>query len=164
MPWRLVKDRAQHSLDAMFRKALDAAEPGNTVACFWPEPGIDLVKHSQRRGILTIRVMINTACATSKLILDRAYAELSLPPTHPITDSRILAETEELRLYDYILSPDCVVDRSLRDIGIPEERIVKITTGWDSEFFGYTECASAQQKKGRPQVLFVGEVGIRRLY
>lgn len=148
----------------MFRKALDAAEPGNTVACFWPEPGIDLVKHSQRRGILTIRVMINTACATSKLILDRAYAELSLPPTHPITDSRILAETEELRLYDYILSPDCVVDRSLRDIGIPEERIVKITTGWDSEFFGYTECASAQQKKGRPQVLFVGEVGIRRLY
>ena len=164
LPWRLVKDRAQRSLNAEFRKALDAAEPDNTVAYFYPAspPEIDLVRHSVRRGILTVRVMINTACATSGPILDRAYAALSLPPTHPVTRERIAAEIEELRLYDFILSPDDPVDKSLLDIGIPEERIVKITTGWDSEFFGQTEYASAPANGGRPQVLFVGEVGIRK--
>lgn len=166
LPWRLVEDRARRSLNAKFRKALDAADPGNTIAYFYPAfpPEIDLLQHSRRRGILTVRVMINTPCATSGPILDRAYAALALPPTHQITRDRIASENEELRMYDFILSPDYVVDKSLLDIGIPEERIVKITTGWDSEFFGHTESeyASAPENDGRPKVLFVGEVGIRK--
>ena len=159
LPWKLVADRAMSRLDADFERAPDAADPGSTIAYFWPDPPVELVDKARRRGILTVREMINTACATSGPILDEAYSRLALPPTHPVTAEKIAVETRELCSYDFYFASNPEVEASLRALGVDPGRILRTTFGWTPSRF---PASSGAPRPARPRLLFVGTLSVRK--
>jgi glycosyltransferase involved in cell wall biosynthesis len=160
VPWRFVSAIARSRLDAQFLTALGVADPNNTVAYFWPDPPAYLVRYARTRGIPTVREMINTACATSGPILDAAYARLSLLPAHSVSPEKIMQETNELALYDYVFASNPEVEDSLGRLGIPRSRILSTSFGWKPGRFERASAPSPHHQGVR--AIFVGTIGVRK--
>lgn len=158
LPWRLISKLGTSSLDHRFAKAIEAAEPKTSIAYFWPDPPASLVSRARKRGILTVREMINTFRGTAKSILDKAYAAQELPPTHTITDESVERERQELALYDYVFASNAKVEESLIEAGVKPERIVPTGFGWTPERF----ASAVASPRTRLTVLFVGTVSVRK--
>ncbi|WP_156374167.1 glycosyltransferase [Cellulomonas sp. Leaf334] len=159
LPWRHVEAPALRLLDGQFRRAVGAADPRTTVAHFWPGSPASAVEAARDRGIVTVREMINSACATSGPILDAAYARLGLPPTHGVTRDVIEGETAELRLYDYYFASNPEVERSLLALDVRPEQILRTSFGWVPERFDLD--APVDRSPGF-RAVFVGRIGVRK--
>ena len=155
LPWRLVNGRGHDSLVRAYRKAIDAADPATTIAYFWPEPPLELIQHAKRRGLLLVREMINCCRASAKRILDQAYAELGLEPSHGITDELVKAELEELPAYDYFFASRQVV-ATLNESGVSSDRVIATSFGWSPERYSAVPVVRSQKFSA----LFVGKVCI----
>lgn len=160
VPWRMVEARAMRRLNQQFHKALLAADPERTVAYFWPDPPIQLVKAARDHDLPVVREMINSACATSRPILDGAYERLGLPANHTVTDDKIQRENEELALCDFVFASNPEVESSLREAGVGESRILATSFGWRPERFKSLQAAPPLRDGVR--VLFVGSVSVRK--
>ncbi|NMR21343.1 glycosyltransferase family 4 protein [Cellulomonas fimi] len=159
LPWRLVKAAAVPRLEAGFRAALADTDPETTVAHFWPGTPSRLVAEALDRGIVTVREMINSPCATAGPILDAAYARLGLPATHGLSASVIEGETEELKLYDYFFASNPEVERSLLALGVGPHQILATTFGWRPDRF--TDQPPIARTDGF-RAVFVGRIGVRK--
>lgn len=157
-PWSIVSRFGSSSLNECFSRAIDSAKPEQSIAYFWPDPPASLVSRARKRGILTIREMINTFRGTAKSILDKAYAAQGLAPTHTITEESVERERQELALYDYVFASNALVEGSLIEAGVKPERIVPTSFGWTPERF----ASAAASPKTRLTVLFVGTVSVRK--
>jgi glycosyltransferase involved in cell wall biosynthesis len=160
VPWSAVSGIGIRRLDRQFIRRLRQLDPANTVVDVWPGWPSPIIGEARRLGFTIVRTMINSACALSKDILDQAYRNHALAPTHGVTDRLVQAETEELRQYDYIFSPSVEVDRSLAMIGIPDARVIHSSFGWNPARFAASE--PAEKAEGRLRFLFVGSVGVRK--
>lgn len=160
VPYRYVENQAVRRLDRKFYKAILAANPDRTVAYFWPDSPIELVRAARDRGIPTVREMINSPCAVSGPILDRAYERLGLAAEHAVTEEKIQHESAELPLYDFLFASNPEVESSLLQIGIDGSRILASSFGWRPERFNSLEADSRLRDGIR--VLFVGRVGVRK--
>lgn len=159
LPWRYVEVAALRRLETGFRAALADADPDTTVAHFWPGTPSRLVTAARERGIVTVREMINSACATSGPILDEAYARLGLPATHMVSPAVIEGETKELGLYDYFFASNPEVERSLLALGVEARQILPTTFGWRPDrFAGQRPIAPAEGFRA----VFVGRIGVRK--
>ena len=58
-PFGLIERHARASLDRDFSGAIDRA-PEGSVAWFWPNAPVELVRRARERGIVTVREMINS--------------------------------------------------------------------------------------------------------
>ncbi len=134
VPWRFVSDLGMDRLDAGFRKSLSEMEPG--VAYFWPTASPELVEYAKARSWIAVREMTNRTLEAAKATLDHAFALAGEDRPHHISQERVEDELGALRQYDFIFSSNEDVDISLRDAGIPEERILRTTFGWAEERFG----------------------------
>ncbi|MFV0458016.1 MAG: glycosyltransferase [Actinomycetales bacterium] len=159
LPWRFVARRALRRLDADFARALRSCDPATTIAYFWPDPPPDLVTAANVRGVLTVREMINTACATAGPILDAAYAQAGLPPDHPVTPQKISQEVDELGRHDYFFASNPEVERSLQALGIDRSHILRTTFGWSAQRLG---PATAQRRSERTRFICLGSLGVRK--
>lgn len=109
LPHRLTRQFSVRRLHASYLGDLEAGQ----IAYLWPStpPGVfEIVKEM---GLPIVCEAINTRMADAKPILDAAYEELGLPPTHKITDARIAQEESILAMADYIFSPSPATDQSL---------------------------------------------------
>lgn len=160
LPWQLVGPHSQKSLNDLFRRQIVMADPGRSVAYFWPGTPVALVKEARRTGILTIRQMINTFQGTAKTALDRAYRNLSLPSGCSISQEDVDLEIDELALYDYVFAANPEVEHSLYEAGVAPERIVPTSFGWSPSRFA---SARSDPDHKRPlRFLFVGLVSVRK--
>lgn len=159
-PWNAIRGLGIKALDRAFIRRLREADPDRTIVDVWPGWPSPIIPEAKRLGFTIVRNMINSACALSKDILDEAYRHNGLAPTHDVTDRLVAAETEELRQYDYIFSPSAEVDRSLAMIGIPDDRVLRSSFGWNPARFAASE--PAEKPEGRLRFLFVGSVGVRK--
>lgn len=159
-PWKMVRALGIEELNRRFLRQLEKRDPASTVVIIWPGWPIPPLERIKKLGFTLVREMINCSCAVSKPILDAAYARQGLPADHNVSAELVEAETEELQLYDYIFSGNAEVDRSLLCLGIPEERILKTTFGWDSSRFA--ACLPEPKADHRLRFLFVGWVGVRK--
>jgi glycosyltransferase involved in cell wall biosynthesis len=159
IPYRYAVPIVRPAVDFLFKRALAAAEPQNTIAYFWPSPPLKLVRYARARGLLTVHEMINTFTGTAKLILDDAYARLGLQPEHKITNATVNHEREELSLYDYIVSPNPRVEMSLIEAGVNSTRILRSSYGWSPSSFA-SSVADVNRKGFR--ALFIGSIGVRK--
>ncbi|WP_375422891.1 glycosyltransferase [uncultured Friedmanniella sp.] len=159
VPWSLVAERAEKQLVLDFRRALGTADPRNSVAYFWPDPPVALVQAARERGIPTVREMINTARAYSGPILDGAYGRLGLGPTDAAEPEKVVAETEELRLYDRYFASNPEVEKSLVGLGVRPEQILSTTFGWTP-----SKLTPPHHVRVAPclRFLFVGSVSVRK--
>lgn len=159
LPWNVVRPRAERQLASAFKAQLDRSDPGSTIAYLWPGTPPEIVEHARRRGILTVREMINCCMATAKPILDRAYRRAGLPPEHYISDSAAEGEKAELALYDYVTAPGQCVEDSLREAGVDRWRIVLTSFGWErARFVGQ----AALESDTAFRALFVGTACVRK--
>ena len=160
MPWRYAPAHAQRCLDEDFARALETANPTETVAYFWPDPPVELVQIARDRGIPTVREMINTACATSGPILDEAFTRLGLPPNHSINPDKILTETRELRAHDYFFASNPEVERSLLELGFAPDQILTTSFGWSPDRF--PNLGRPSRLRSGLRFLFVGTLNVRK--
>lgn len=161
VPWKLVSGPAMRRLDRNFRRALEKADPNVTLAYFYPDPPVGLVELAHSRGIITVRELVNTACAAAGPILDRAYARLGLEPTHTVTQEKIDTETRELQAYDYFFAPNAEVEKSLSAMGFRPEQILPTSFGWNAERFRNKQ-RSGPMGAGGARFLFVGTLNVRK--
>jgi glycosyltransferase involved in cell wall biosynthesis len=162
LPWRYAGPAASASLAHRFMRLLDEADPTRTIAYCWPGVPTEVIRHARRRGILTVREMINTFQGGAKRILDRAYERLGLPPTHTISAASVEQERRELMLYDYVCASNGPCEDSLREAGIPPERIVPTSFGWSPERYPAAPAVPAPGGLGPARFLFAGIIGVRK--
>jgi glycosyltransferase involved in cell wall biosynthesis len=112
-----------------YRRSLATAD----VAWIWPDVSPRTYQAARDAGAVVVGERVNTHRLTSRRILEAAYRRLGLPPTHGITDRAALEETRKLLLCDWVFAPSPLVARSLEEAGIPAERILPTSYGWDPE-------------------------------
>jgi glycosyltransferase involved in cell wall biosynthesis len=159
IPYRCALPILKPALNYSFRRALAAADPSNTIVYFWPSPPASLVHYARKRGFVTVREMINTSAESAKAILDEAYDRVGLRADHGITDDFVKSEREELQLYDYIFSPNPMVEKSLVKTGVSPAKILRSTYGWSPSRFA--ESVGEKDRKGF-RALFVGTICVRK--
>lgn len=161
LPYRYFSGTAHRLLDCQFRHALKQANPRDTIVYFWPSPPQELIRYATARGFLTVGEMINNCSETSKRILDEAYDRLGLQPPDQrrITEKRIENQRKELRLYDYIMSCNPHIDKSLLENGIDRAKIIRSSFGWSPD-----KLALSNRDEGRKgfRALFIGGDTVRK--
>jgi len=157
-PWKIISSQGKTSLNAYYRNLVDNCDPENTIAYFWPDPPIELVEHTVERGILSVREMTNCFRGSAKRILDDAYHQLGLEPTHGITEYSVEIEKEELSKYDFILASS-QVEPTLTEAGIDQNKILPTAFGWSPS--GY-KARNRRNSADTTKALFVGTVGVRK--
>lgn len=161
LPFRLIAQASRFRINQKFRQAIDAAQAG-TIAYFWPVSPVDLVRYAKQKGLVCVREMINSPLATAKPILDDAYRNAGLEPSHGITQAMVARETSELALYDYVFSSNAQVDAALRAIGIAEERILASSFGWTEARFPRFEGPASSGEETGFRAVFVGLMNVRK--
>jgi len=160
LPWKYLREFAGAWTERSFRRAIMLADPGTTILTFWPDPSLNLLRFARERGFLIVREMINSACDMSRSILEAAYARQGLPPVHHVTQAKVARENEELGLYDFIVAPSSEVERSLIELGIATDRILRSSFGWHPDRFN--ESLPEPRTDDRLRFLFVGSIGVRK--
>ena len=161
LPYRYASRIALRLLNRQFRRALRMANPRDTIVYFWPSPTPQLISYATARGFLTVGEMINNCSGTTKVILDEAYNRLGLPnPEHRrITEQRIADQRRELALYDYIMSCNPRIERSLIENGIDPLKIVRSSFGWSPERLAQS---TGEANRKRLRALFIGGDTVRK--
>ena len=159
IPYRYASPVVTRALKFRFLRELASADPRNTIVYFWPTPPLSLINQARRRGFVTVRDMINTSAPSAKAILDEAYHRIGLVPTHHITSSFVDDEHEELNSYDYIFSPNPMVENSLLDMGIDRTKILRSTFGWSPARY---DTNTSRKPRDSFRALFVGSICVRK--
>lgn len=134
-------------------------QPGD-VAYLWPGVPVKTYEAVKARGHVLVMERINTHRATARPILEHAYARVGLPPQHNITDADLEEERAKLALCDYVFCPSPLVAKSVLDDGVPPERVLESSYGWDPSRFSGTH--RALEPVDGLTVLFVGTICIRK--
>lgn len=155
LPYRWTRAAAQSRLERMF---LDTVRPGD-VAYLWPAASLEIHRILHERGIPVILEGINTRMASAKRILDAAYADFGIAPTHSITEARIAEEEEKYRYAQAIFAPNRHVEIALQ--GSP------LANGYIPTSYGVdTSLGSADRETydvGRPLTyMFCGYACVRK--
>ena len=109
LPYSTVRSRAAARIERLF---LEAIVPEN-IAFLWPTASLDMHRALHELGIPIVLEGINTRMLTAKQILDTAYADMGLPPSHGITEERIAEEEAKYDLATAIFAPNAEVEHAL---------------------------------------------------
>lgn len=124
----------------------------------WSSATLEAIPVARSRGMRVVIERGSTHIQHQTEILAAEYACLGLGrvPTSPVLIERELREYEEA---DAIAVPSRLAARTFVDRGIPAAKIIVNPLGVDrGPFVG----SSAKARSGRPRILFVGEVGVRK--
>lgn len=128
LPYRKVVSRASRILENFFLKSI---QPGE-IAYLWPAASLRVHRLLHERGIQVVLEGINTRMASARQILDAAYEDFGVEPSHGITDARIAEEEEKYRYAQAIFAPNRHVESAL--VGSPlENRILPSSYGVDTK-------------------------------
>lgn len=126
LPYPKVVTQASRILENHF---LRSVQPGE-IAYLWPAASLRAHRLLHERGIPIVLEGINTRMASARKILDAAYEDFGIEPSHGITDERIAEEEEKYHYAQAIFSPNRHVESALA--GSPlEDRILPSSYGVD---------------------------------
>lgn len=126
LPYPSINRQAARWLEKRF---LNSIRPDD-IAYLWPAASVEVHRILHDRGVPVILEGINTRMLTARKILDAAYENMGLRPTHRITDERIAEEEEKYTYASAIFAPNLEVERALE--GSPlEHRILPTSYGVD---------------------------------
>lgn len=133
MPHRLGAPWTVPSSERSVLAASPRTRDTRQIAYMWGEVSLRLATRLKARGTIVVREKINCGKQMSKRILDDAYSRLGATPGHSITEALIAKEHEELHLADAVFCPNEMVAESLREIGLPDEKLIATSYGWEPE-------------------------------
>jgi hypothetical protein len=158
-PWKVAGPFSSSSMETAFRRALDRGSDAKMVAWMWPTTTIELLGHARSRGALSVREMINGYRGTARNILEAAYQELGMAPSHGITAESVEIEREELAGYDRVFASNSFVERSLVEAGVDPSKIIPTAFGWSPERYSFAERTYQPKFK---RAVYVGTLNVRK--
>ena len=146
--FRMSDAAMQAQLDAAFEAELLRRDPARTIAYFWPTPPRALLEKAKRRGFTIVREMINSPCASAKVIIDAVFAQRGARDASAISQDVADEERRELVHYDGIFASNPEVENALQAEGIDAARIMPTSFGFD----GRKHIARRSAARRRPTV------------
>lgn len=159
IPFRLTRPFIQKMVE---RRLLEAAtgDPVGRIVYPWSETGIVTSRSFSRLGIKVVREKTNCGKFAARSILDEAYDAIGEEAEHGITDALIEKEAEELSLADAIFCPSPMVKKTLLDVGVPGQKCIDTSYGWEPERFNNNGAVA--QLGSKPVFLFVGYLCVNK--
>jgi glycosyltransferase involved in cell wall biosynthesis len=157
LPWKMASSSSAAAMDKVFRAALGRGRSTPTIAWMWPTAPIELLRHAKSSGAVLVREMINCSRAAAIPILDAAYDELGLAPSHGISVESAQIEREELAEYDRVFASNSLVERSVAEAGVEVSRVIPTAFGWSPERYRFSDHA---YRPGFKRALYVGTVNV----
>ena len=148
------------ALDRAFAAEIARRDPKRTILYFWPTPPRDLLIAAKARGFTIVREMINSPCATAKIILDDVHARRGVANAYPITREVAEEEQRELKLYDGIFASNPEVEAALLSEGIAAASILPASFGYDPS--GFTPLAGGRAPRSGLTASYVGSHSHRK--
>lgn len=121
---------------------------------------LELVQSLRARGHVVFLERVNTMDHMARRIIEDAFARAGWPAEHFYTQAVLDRQQAQAEAASFVISPSPAVTESLLERGIPEERILKSSYGWDPERFRTAERALPEIDGAT--VLFVGSIGMRK--
>jgi glycosyltransferase involved in cell wall biosynthesis len=160
LPYRLTSKTLKRRSERRLLRHFDATDRRGLVYT-WGEVALETSKQLAERRIPVVREKFNCAKQLSRRVLQDAYAQFGIE-TAIITEAALEKEALELSLADAIFCPSPMVTRSLVDLGIARDKLLDTSYGWEPERFAAQAAQSPRPAKGRPALLFVGHVCVRK--
>lgn len=165
VPFRLVGHlRAFMLHDRLVARALPRLAEEIDIVHAWPLGALETLRVAKRLGIPTVLERPNAHTRFAYEVVERECARinLALPATHDhaFNATRLEREEEEYAAADALLCPSDFVVRTFLDQGVPREKLVRHTYGYDSSLF-FPETAPRPREDGL-RALFVGECAVRK--
>lgn len=143
-------------LERDFRRA--CAVP--TVGWIWPGISVETFTWLKEHGHTIVLERVNSNQEHARAVLDAAYRELGLTPSHTITDEAIAAERRKLELADFVLCPSPMVRDTFARAGVPEHKLLDTSYGFDPATTARPVRARGARKPAT--FLFVGSGDVRK--
>ena len=141
------------------RAFVKVLRPGD-IAYLWPGISYDTHRRIKDLGITIVAERINCHTQLAKRVLDEEYKRMGWKGSHGITNQAAEGEIKELALADFIYAPNPFVVGSLLESGVPEQKILPVSYGWEPERMQGT--GRLLEKEEGLTVLFVGRLCIRK--
>ncbi|WP_170145641.1 glycosyltransferase family 4 protein [Rhodoplanes elegans] len=163
-PLAKIPTRVARNLVMRFaeRKLLNKVQnsKGMQVVFTFGDVSLRLAQELHALGVTVIREKFNCARATARAILDQAYISLGVEPAHGLDDASIKYENEGLAIADAVFCPSPQVTKSLRALGIPDDRLLATSYGWEpARFSGSHKLFPAEEGV---TLVFVGYLCVRK--
>jgi glycosyltransferase involved in cell wall biosynthesis len=142
------------------RRYLNSLREGD-IAYLWPRTSLKVYQGAKARGAVVVAERINCHRATAQALLREAYGALGWPEPTQWTDEAVREETAKMEQADFIFAPSPPVAESLRDAGIPEDKVLRASYGWDPRRFE-NRSGSPERRQGKTTFLFVGSGCVRK--
>ncbi|MFQ3596565.1 MAG: glycosyltransferase [Sphingomonadaceae bacterium] len=157
---RLAGGTLQRRIQTKLLAALRDAPVPPIVWMFGNHP-LSLARELHAMGIPVVREKINCAKATGRRLIGAEHAKYGFPPFTEISERACAQEAEELRLADAVFCPSPMVTQSLLELGIPAERLLATSYGWEPERLAGTSRALEPMDDGIT-LAFVGQLCVRK--
>ncbi|TNC70847.1 glycosyltransferase family 4 protein [Rubellimicrobium roseum] len=132
----------------------------DTVAYIWSDTSPGFARSLRERGTVVVREKVNCSKALARRVLDDAYRRIGHAPQHGISDEALAEENERLALADAIFCPSECVAQSLVELGVPEEKLLRTSYGFDPDRFA--SDARLLPATDGVTFVFVGTICVRK--
>jgi len=156
LPWKYVSKMAVAGYGNTVKKRCSR----DAVVDLWSDNPTWLYDALRENNVTIVKEKFNCAQKIAYTILNNEYERIDSPSRCGITDSSIRHEMEQLEIADYIMSPSPMVKKTLIQVGVPQEKIIESSFGWEPGSNAAPSSYLANYKK--PCFLFVGTVCIRK--
>jgi len=135
-------------------RVLRSIEAGDIVYV-WPPFDLPFIKRAQQKGAIVVAERTNCMAPMARDALTKAYARRGMPLPAGWFPAPVMAEeVRQMTQCDFVIARNSFVSQSLRDVGIPQERILEGSYGYSPQRLA---SAIGIDRPERPPVfLFVG--------
>ena len=136
------------------------SEMSAAVVYLWAGLSLEIFERFHKNGTKIIIERINCHRATSRKILKVAEQMWGINPEKIISDDDIAGENRKLEMADTIFCPSPMVRNSMIENGVPAEKLLLTSYGWEPERF--TSIPLVRKESARLTFLFVGNLCLRK--
>ncbi len=134
--WRLIAKANRNLVMKVTEKAFLARVRQGDVVYLWTNVSDALLESLNQKNVLIIKEKINSLKLDSIEILTDVYERVGMPPEIGITEKEALAELSQFELIDRIFVANPVAEQGFYSRGLPAEKILSSSYGWDPERYG----------------------------
>ncbi len=136
------------------------SEKSAPVVFLWAGLSLDVFEQFHKNGTKIIIERINCHNATARSIIQNAEHKWGVKTDNVIRDDKIARENRKLALADAVFCPSPMVRQSMLDNGVPAEKLLSTSYGWEPERF--PSISIPRKENLKPVFLFVGKLCLRK--
>jgi len=157
MVYRFCKGKQPRHLTEQFFLKKEGNAP---YVYLWAALSPEIFEAFHQRGSKIIIERINCHRRTSRKILQRASEQWNIPVENIITDQAVAEEERKLALADSVFCPSPMVQLSMIENGVDENKLMPTSYGWSPERFPEVNLPVSGNPK--PVFFFAGNLCLRK--